>query len=67
MAKIKVTMHQSYNNIVLGFRSCTEAGKFMDSMVDAAAKVGQEISFTVKTEEKAPETDEAAREAGDNG
>lgn len=64
MAKIKVTMQQSYNNIVLGFYSCTEAGKFMDAAMDAAAKAGREISFTVGTEEKAPEAGGAAGEAG---
>lgn len=69
MAKIKVTMKQSYNDIVLCFRSCFEAGKFMDAAMEAAEEGGRKVSFAVGTEEpegqgKAPETGAAAGKAG---
>ncbi len=69
MAKIKVTMKQSYNDIVFCFRSCTEAGKFMDAAMEAAEEGGRKVSFAVGTEEpegqgKVPETDGDTGKAG---
>lgn len=75
MAKIKVTMQQSYNNIVFGFQNCAEAGKFMDIAMEAAAKTalkaGMKVSFAVEAEEpegqeKAPEEDGAGEAGGED-
>lgn len=61
MSGIRVVMQQGFNKIVLGFRDCREAGKFMDDALDAAGKAGSLISFTV---EEAVTPDGAAGEAG---